>query len=346
MGMVKSCGPPALHAMASEVMATVHGAVSSIGGAPLPPANAWSGSAAASAQPPASDNFPPGASGTWSATPAAGPDPASVGQLARPLEHEFALALRRATATPAAAAAVRPPASATPMPPVSSAAFAWSPAKPYARTWTEPGTQPKTQGTATRGIPLDAGHCPSHFPHQPHAWADVSPIFVNCTQGQSLLPQRPPQCPPITMISTIAMPPPWPLHRRVQCQYRPGRSHRVHSIPASSSPCGTRPAPHCRPPAVTADMPEEPGNARLGHRKVGLAGVLMVCGCFAFSICVQFTDAPAFFPAGARDSATEGGGPEEAYAPQLLLPDASDWLLHRVACGPGDDQYLFELVMR
>ena len=165
MGMVKSCGPPALHAMANEVMSAVHGAVSSIGGAPLPPANAWSASAAAaSAQPPASDNFPPGASVTsaWSAAPAAGPDPASAGQLARPLEHEFALALRRATATPAAA--VRPLASATPMPPVSSAAFAWSPAKPYARNWTGPGTEPRTQGTATRGMPHNAGRCLSYSP--------------------------------------------------------------------------------------------------------------------------------------------------------------------------------------
>ena len=73
----------------------------------------------------------------------------------------------------------------------------------------------------------------------------------------------------------------------------------------------------------------------------------MVLGSFACSICVKCTDAPAFFPAGARDAAKEGGGPEEAYTPPpLLLPDASDWLLHRVACGPGDDQYLFELVMR
>ena len=66
----------------------------------------------------------------------------------------------------------------------------------------------------------------------------------------------------------------------------------------------------------------------------------------------SITAASHFHRQHAQDSVSRGGG--EASSPEDgadisaddFTFDRKDWLLHRVACGPGDDQHLFELITR
>ena len=123
LGQVKAIKPLELHSLGNEVMEAVMGSVATLPGSSFlereQPQREWEASTAT---------------------------PMGMGDLARPLEDEFALALTSGNTrftTPA-------PAHFS-MPPVSSSTFAWSPARPRPTERAPPGSGLRTQESNIRG---------------------------------------------------------------------------------------------------------------------------------------------------------------------------------------------------